>query len=136
MEEQAISEGFKNLTTNQKMSVLNLLLSVARCDNEQGNQDKEIICLNVYRRILDVRGDKCIAYLESAGRQGLIKDLSQLSQSQQEFLLFVAFDIIACDGKPNETELIFTVSIFEELGLDEDRSLALIENAMMKRFAV
>ena len=47
-EENPISDMFSDLTTNQKMSVMNLLLTIGVCDGEQGNQDKELQYLNTY----------------------------------------------------------------------------------------
>lgn len=136
-EENPISQVFNDLTINQKMSVMNLLITVGVCDGEQGNVDKEMKYLNTYVEILDVRSDRSLAYLKSEGHQRMINDLKLLSESQKEFLVVAAFEMIICDGRPNETELTITGKIFEQFGIDEDKFIATIEKtqALMEHFS-
>ncbi len=122
-----ISEIFSDLSLNQKMSIMNLLLTVGICDGEQGNQEKELQYLNTYVRILEVRQDKCMPYLESFGHARIFSDLKTISQNQKEFLVVAAWDMIICDGRPNETELQVVVNLFEQIGISEDKFVEIIE---------
>lgn len=135
-EENPIGNVLENLTLNQKMSVANLLLSIGVCDREQGNERKEIEYLNSYVKILDVRSDKCLPYLELYGQERIVQDLKVLTKSQKELLVIASWEMIICDAKPNETELQFTVGIFDKIGINEDEFIAIIEKtqALMKHF--
>ncbi len=135
-EENPISEVFNGLTLNQKMSVMNLLLTIGVCDGAQGDQNKEMQYLNTYVNILGVRSDRCMAYLESEGHQKIVSDLRTISQSQKEFLVVAAWEMITCDGRPNETELQVAGNIFEQIGISDEQFVATIEKtqALMKHF--
>ena len=134
--ENLISKVFSDLTLNQKMSIMNLLMTVGVCDGEQGNPDKELRYLNTYVDILDVRSDRSMAYLKLEGHQKMINDLKLLSESQKKFLVVAAFEMIICDGRPNETELTATGKIFEQIGIDKNKFVATIEEtqALHKHF--
>jgi uncharacterized tellurite resistance protein B-like protein len=132
-----ISEVFHDLTLNQKMSVMNLLLTIGVCDGEQGNQNKELQYLNTYVKILDVRQDRCMSYLETYGHERIISDLKTISQSQKEFLVVAAWEMITCDGRPNETELHVAGNIFDQMGISEEKFVETIQKtqALMKYFS-
>ncbi len=134
--ETPVSDIFSDLTTNQKMSVMNLLLTIGVCDGEQGDEDKELQYLNTIVRDLNVRADRSMAYLDSFGQERIIDDLESLSRNQKEFLVIMTWGMITCDGRPNETELQFASTIFEKLGVTEDQFVATIEKslALMKKF--
>ena len=135
-EENPVAAVFSGLSSNQKMSVMNLLLSIAVCDRAQGNDAKEMQYLNSYLKILDVRSDRCMAYLETGGQERIISDLKPLSLSQKEVLIVAAFEMITCDGSPNDTELGFAGDIFEKLGIDPDKFVETIHKTqvIMKKF--
>lgn len=135
-EENPISDMFSDLSTNQKMSVINLLLSIGVCDGDQGNEDNEIKYLNTYVKILDIRSDKSMAYLDSHGQERIIEDLKSISKSQKEFLVLAAWEMITCDGRPNETELEVAGAFFEKIGISDEEFVATIEKtqALMKHF--
>ena len=111
---------FEGFTTNQKMSVVNLLLAIGYCDGENSNQDKEIECINTFIRILGVRYDSSKSYFDNYGLEKTISDLRLLSKNQKKFLIGCAWDMIVCDGKPNETELEVTKSLFEKIGVSNE----------------
>ncbi len=136
-ENNPISELFIGLTLNQKMSVMNLLLTIGVCDGNEGNQEKEMEYLNTYVKILGVRSDNCMTYLQLEGHQRLISDLRTISQSQKEFLVVAAWEMITCDGRPNETELQVAGNIFEQIGISEQLFVETIEktHALMKKFS-
>jgi len=134
--ENPISKVFADLTTNQKMSVMNLLVTIAVCDKGQGDRTKEMKFLNTYVSILGVRSDKSLDYLELEGQSRLVNDLKPLSQSIKDFLVVVAYDLINCDGSPNETELNMMTTIFEQIGIDEGKIISTIKKSQIaaKRF--
>jgi uncharacterized tellurite resistance protein B-like protein len=135
-EENPISVMLSDLSENQKMSVVNLLLTIGVCDGDQGNQEKEIQFLNTYVSILDVRQDKCTPYLEAYGYTRIISDLKTISQRQKEFLIVSVWDMIICDGRPNDTELRVASDLFEQFGVPEDLFYDTIQKtqALMKHF--
>jgi uncharacterized tellurite resistance protein B-like protein len=128
-EENPISDMFIDLSTNQKMSVINLLLTIGVCDDGQGDEDKELQYLNTFCRTIDIRGDKSNAYLESFGHERIVDDLKTMTEKQKEFLVLLAWDMIICDGRPNETELQLTNAIFEKIGISDKQFVATIEKA-------
>ncbi|MCC5906200.1 MAG: hypothetical protein JJU13_08345 [Balneolaceae bacterium] len=135
-EDNPISAIFSDLTTNQKMSVLNLLITIGVCDGERGSQDKELQYLNNYVKILGVRSDSSMAYFESLGHERMIEDLEPLPKKQKEFLVIAAWEMITCDGRPNETELEVAGAIFNKIGVTDEQFVATIEKskALMKHF--
>jgi uncharacterized tellurite resistance protein B-like protein len=135
-QENPISDVFSSLTSNQKMSVMNLLLTIGVCDGEQGDANREMQYLNTYVNILGVRSDKCMAYLQSMGHERIISDLKTISRDQKEILVVAAWEMIMCDGRANETELTVAVKIFEQLGISEDQFIETIEKtqALMNHY--
>ena len=119
-ENNPISEIFSDLTTNQKMSIFNLLTTIASCDGDEGDFDIELKYLNVYVNILSVNGSRCTRYLESGGLITIINDLKNINRNQKEFLVVSAWEIIICDGRPNEKELDALGQLFNALGINEN----------------
>lgn len=131
----------KDLSTNQKMSVINLLYLIAICDDEEdtqekGNEDKELQYLNTVARMLNIRADRCMAYYESFRYERVIHDLITLTKEQKEFLVLSAWEMINCDGSPNETEFQVTGAMFEKIGVSDEQVVATIEKSqiLMKYF--
>ena len=140
-EQNPVSEMLKDLSNNQKMSVINLLFNVAVCDDDEGNEQKENEhkeqeYLNTFAQMLDIRADRCMLYLKSFGFERIIYDLSTLSKKQKEFLVLSAWEMINCDGSPNETEFQVTGAIFEKIGVSDEQVVAIIEKSqiLMKHF--
>ena len=127
-EKNQISKVFGDLTTNQKMSIINLLLSIALCDQDLGDRNKEMNCLNIYSDILDVKSDLCLTYY-AKGFQIMINDLKILNENQKDFLIVAAFEMITCDTSPNEIELAVTEQLFEQIGVEWSKVLRVIEKA-------
>lgn len=124
-----ISEIFNDLTTNQKMSIINLLLLIGVSDGKQGNPDEELRFLNIYRKFLNVRGDQCRNYLDSNGHKKIYEDLFSLSRTQKEFLIVASWEMIISDGMPNNTELDVASSLLERFGVPRSEFISTIENA-------
>jgi len=125
-----IAELLGGLSDNQKMSVINLLLAVAVSDEGYGNQNKELEFLNNYLILLNVSSSDCMAYLELHGRDRISEDLRRLTRNQKEFLVIAAWDMINCDGKANEVEVFTAVSMFGEIGINEDDFVRAIEKSI------
>lgn len=136
-ETNPISMILNDLTLNQKKSVINLLLTIGVCDPDQSNPDLEIQYLNSYIDILDVRQDMCMQYLQEYGQSRIINDLKTISKNQKEFLVAASWDMIICDGQPNEIELQVTIDIFEQIGITEDNYIGIIQKtqAIAKQFS-
>lgn len=135
-EQHPIADVFHDLTNNQKMSVLNLLLTIGICDGEQGNQQKELQYLNTYSRIFQIRSEACMNYLSSFGHDRIISDLKNLSLSQKEFLAVASWEMINCDGRANDIEIEVAGNLFEKMGFSEKQFVDTIQKSqmLMKRF--
>lgn len=124
-----ISKIYSTLSINQKMSILNLLLTIGSCDPDESDAQKEMQFLNNYIDILGVNANKCTNYLENYGHDRIIEDLASLTKNQKELLIIAAWEMIICDGSPNETELNVTSTIFEKLGVSYDELIAIVEKS-------
>lgn len=124
-----VAEAFGDLTNNQKMSIMNLLMTVAICDGDQGNQDVEMQFLNTYVDILNVNSSKCMKYRDETGQEQMLADLKLLSYKQKELLTIASYEMINCDGRPNETELNVTAALFEHIGVSDAEYVATIEKS-------
>jgi len=105
-----------NLSVNQKKSVINLLYLIARSDGDFTK--KEIEYLDTFD--LGYSVEECSSYLNMYGNGRTLDDLKQLTSSQKDYLLTTAFDLMCCDGKPNEKEISDFVFAFEKLGYTQD----------------
>jgi uncharacterized tellurite resistance protein B-like protein len=135
-EQHPISSLFSDLSQNQRMSVINILATVAFANGEDGIQQKVKI-LNSFLGYLGVRGDKCDDYLKKTEIEGMLSDLNTLSKNQKEFLVISAQDIIMCSRQASEKEIVLTAQMFEELGIDEHQFIAICQKAraLMKHFS-
>jgi uncharacterized tellurite resistance protein B-like protein len=122
-----ITEEFATFTTNQKMSVINMLQLIAVSDVGLGNRDKEIIFLNSFIDILGVPFNKCSDYFQSEGFKKIVLDLQSINTKQKELLAYIAWEMIVCDGKANEPEVGLTLNIFSQIGLSEENFVNSIE---------
>lgn len=118
-----------NLSENQKMSIVNLLLAVAVSDEGSGDEDKEMDFLNNYVNILGVRSAHCMDYLQKYGQDRIGFDLRNLNHQIKEFLVVATWDLINCDGRANDVELSMALTIFESMGIDENDFVSVIEKS-------
>ena len=118
---------FENITRRQKASVINLLMNLAVSDGNIKNQSKEMNVINKYIDILDIRFDYCMEYFNIGSYSKMISDLNELSKKQREQLALVAWEMIVCDGRPNEKEINATNVFFNQMGISEDEFLKLIK---------
>lgn len=125
-----ISLIFNGLTLNQRMSIINLLSSIAFCDGDNGNQEKEMKYLNSYFRILNVRFDNCMKYHEINGLSRIFEDLKCMSRKQKEFLVSIVWELVICDGRPNETEIQVTMNMFEKIGISQEEFMDILNKTL------
>ena len=127
---------FSTLTTNQKMSIINMLIATSVGNDTKGSSKTKRVYLNQYIEILDVYSNKCTAYFEAEGLAKMMEDLNLLSKNQKEFLVIVAWGMITCDGPPSDIELEITGNIFNQLGILEEEFVAIVHKSteVAKRF--
>lgn len=120
---------FKNLTINQRKSIVNFHSAVGLSDGEINYQEAEIItklCI-----LCRVSLEDCMEYFEhEGGREKLIKNLSTISESEKDILNLSIWNLIVCDEKPNEKELSGTFSVLENIGVSEDDFFESIEKGL------
>ena len=135
--ENPIKQIFKDLNSNQKMSIINLLVTLAEEEETSSVKLEKIKCLNSYIDILNVRQDDCTNYFRIKGALQMINDLKVLPKTQKEFLVIVGYEMLYCGGKPNLEDISLIISIFEKLDIDEDKFVEIIakNHAIMKTFA-
>ncbi|MBW6491965.1 MAG: hypothetical protein K0B15_12310 [Lentimicrobium sp.] len=127
--ENPISDVFKDLTTNQKMSITNFLLTIA--SSNQGSSDKQMRYLNNYVDILDVRGDDGMAYYKRYGLERIISDLKTLSKNQKEFLVVATWEMISSDGQPSSKQINSVTILFDKLGFSEEQFVEIIKKNIL-----
>jgi hypothetical protein len=126
--ENPISDVFNDLTTNQKMSVINLLVAISVCDPQEDFNKKECDYINRYLEYFGLTQKKCNDYLE-LGQQNILKDLQNISQFQKEFLIVSVYEMINSNGTPKEIKFYIASRIFTDLGISEDKFKATISKA-------
>ncbi len=126
---------FQDLETNQKMSIINFLTTIALCDNPVDEKESEMI--STIGNLCGVVVNDCVSYFKnSGGHLQLTDDLKSLSHSQKELLVVTSWELIICDGKPNESELSVAFALFEKISITEDEFFDIIDkkDAIMKYF--
>lgn len=135
-ETNPISDVFKDLTNNQRMSVINMLQIIGVSDVGQGDSEKERVFLNSFIDVLKVPFSSCSSYFETQGFNKMLTDLQTLAMNEKELLAYISWEMIVCDGNPNETEVGLAVKIFSNLGISEEDFVKVIEKnrAIIKLF--
>jgi uncharacterized tellurite resistance protein B-like protein len=131
--ENPISAVFGDLTTNQKMSIVNLLFCIASCDSDQPIR-AELEYIHVFIETLDLNDDDTMAYFDSQGIQRMITDLQKLDQNQKEYLTYVTFELIECDGRSNNAERKALESIFDKFGIKGQRINEILNKMGINKF--
>jgi hypothetical protein len=111
-----------NLTDEQKISVISFLMNIADCDGDQGNERMEMQFIFSYMDRFNLSVDELNQSMDQ-----YINNLKQLTKSQKESLVCIAYLTIISDGNANETELITLGRIFAEIGISEERIVEIIE---------
>jgi len=136
IDKNPIKKMFSESTINQKMSALNLLFTIALSDAEYGDSEKKINYLNSYVRPLGLNASKSQDYLKEYGHDRMITDLNLLSQTQKEFLVAASYELMICDGRPNQDALKVTLMFFKLIGIDDLKYTSVVENgyALLKHY--
>jgi len=121
IQENPVRYSMRNLNLNQRMSVVNMLKGIGVCDLPRGSTTKELQYLNNTIMILGVRADECQAYLKAEGEIQMLWDLSELSDSEKDMLIHMAWDMVICDGQANEKEFKALEYLFGELGISMEQ---------------
>ncbi|WP_159950899.1 hypothetical protein [Polaribacter septentrionalilitoris] len=120
---------FKNLTINQRKSIVNFHNLVGLSDGEVNYQEAEIITKLCH--LCKVSLEECMEYFDyEGGMEKLIKNLSTISNSEKDILNLSIWNLIICDGKPNEKELSITYSVLKNIGINENAFLESIEKGL------
>lgn len=117
-EENPISEVFSDLTVNQKMSVINLLLTMFFIDGEPSHPDKGMQYVNTYIKMLGVRYGDCNAYLKL---ERTATDLRPIAIDQKEFVFIALWEIMTINGRPSQNALKFFTQLFKVLGITDEK---------------
>ena len=128
---QQLQDAFKDLNQSQRMSVMNLLMFLSSCDSPNGESNQaELKFLNYYNTVLGVNGEECLRHLQKTGKGKMIEDLGNLTYFQKDMLVVISHDLLACDGAINETEGYYTVTYFEQFGVDENAYVDMMEKSI------
>lgn len=115
---------------------MNLLLLLAASDQPYGDDEKELRYLNSYSDMFNIPASRSMPYFKTYGTERIIEDLKILTISQREFLIIVAWEMINCDGKPNQQEIQATATLFEQMGISEETFMSTVQktSALMAHF--
>lgn len=132
VENSQIENVLGNLTINQKMSVINLLMYVAHSDSDPSNIDRVTQFLEKLIAPLGIPIEKCTTHFEAFGPEKMLEDLQPLEKTQKEFIVIAAFRILCFDDVLNEPKFHKVVSLFEMIGVSDDHFYTTIEKIMPK----
>lgn len=114
-----LKEELQTFSLNQKFSLVNLLMIIGHSDMPNGNPDKEVIHLNNMIRLIGVRADDSRTYFANNGKGIMAEELDTLNGSQKDTVLLMVWDMITCDGRANELEVVAMAEWLGYLGLSE-----------------
>ena len=118
VDETPISEVFSDLSVNQRMSVINLLLTMFFIDGEPSHPDKGMQYVNNYIKMLGVRYGDCNNYLKL---ERTATDLKPITINQKEFVFIALWEIMTINGRPTQNALEFFTQLFEVLGITDEK---------------
>lgn len=109
-----------DLTENQKMSFINLLLGTTAL-NTNRNQAVRKDILNKYCGLLNVHGVNSNDYLSKYGHDRMIEDLKSLTFIQKEMLTVAVIEIMQSTIEKNsEQDMMIAVTFLNKIGISED----------------
>jgi hypothetical protein len=126
-----VSKLFESLSTKQKMSILNLYFMIGIGDGETENIGNKIIFLNAYIDSLGVKMNDSQAFLEKYGIDGIIENLNPLTPHQKNSLIVGSYEMLTCNGKPDEKQLVFTIKFFSKIGITEEKYTETINQILL-----
>jgi hypothetical protein len=94
------------LNYNQKESIVSLFIILAGSDQHvtKGINQKEFSFIDKYIEFFKLENQFTI--LEKYGIGALVEYLDTLNLNQQESLIILVWDLLASDGKPNDSEIL------------------------------
>ncbi|MBW6491966.1 MAG: hypothetical protein K0B15_12315 [Lentimicrobium sp.] len=120
---------FSLCSTDQKLTIYNLLTALGACDEESGIcNDKELQFLKLCSNMLNFSEHDSAAFIEKYGHNYIfIECLKTLNKSEKEYLSMIMNEMIDCD-RDNETmmnqnELLCLQGIEMGLGISEPKAL-------------
>lgn len=109
-----------NLTENQKMSFINLLIGTTALNTNRDQVVRKDI-LNKYCGLLNVYGNNSSNYLSKYGNDRMIEDLKSLTFIQKELLTGAVVEIMQYTiAKNSEQDWIVAVTFLNKIGISED----------------
>lgn len=124
-----IEETFYNLNRFQKMSIINILQSIAGVDsNIKPDRLKEQEFISVVYKSLNVDSLLAIEYFNQTGIEQMLNDLKSIQNNQKQLLLLYSYQLIQIDGAANEIEFSALSNIFNQLGMSENQILDILKN--------
>lgn len=110
----------------QKAAIISILIIVATCDGAL-NQKEEANIESSAALLGASLSDPYLKQLPTQGRQNLINILNTLNKGQKEWVLIAIYELVHCDGKPDQMETNYAAGIARDLGFSENQYLALID---------
>jgi uncharacterized tellurite resistance protein B-like protein len=118
---------FETLSKNQRLSIINFHVAVGLSDGKINSQEEDI--LEKLLNLCGVHINECMEYFEHEGKnEQLVLDLVSLQAFMKKIIVVSIWDLIICDGKPNENELSVAFTILNKLGINENRFYEIIED--------
>lgn len=115
-----VLEIYNSFTLYQKMSLMNLLITIVEYDGDQGNHKKEQEYLNEINKYLNVKIDECMAYLQIFGFKRMEEDLKTLTEIQKFYLLLDVKDMVNCDSNPSVIKLQRIDAQLDRIGITNE----------------
>lgn len=116
------------LSENQKMSLINLLLTLDSLNEQTNNLESKIRYINSFIGFFKTHQERCKNYNSISGMKTIISDLSAMpSLNYIELFLVISWGSLILSGRPSETEVSVLKLIFSELGISEIRVRSILE---------
>ncbi len=123
------SGSFNSLNEAQKESIVSLFLVLSSCDQEitKGTKEEEFAYINKHIETFNLKRQFTI--LERFGIDGIVSNLNELSISQKEHLIILAYDLLCVDADPNEMEMFTLFDIFEKLKFSQSTIIEILNTS-------
>jgi len=131
----SLSELFKELTTQQRYSVLNFLHLVCNIEGNEHKATGMLVAMNFYVDVLGVKAKDAMSYFETNGVPKIVADLGKLNVQLKEILVLMAHDFITMGAPPTTNELQFMGEFFSQIGISNEHYISVIKkNELIKEF--
>jgi uncharacterized tellurite resistance protein B-like protein len=122
-----VAEFRNSFSEEQKVAVMHCLLIVAQCDQELHHRELEL--LNQTARTLGIHFDPAnlSPLMKRMFQQNNFPILNTLNRSQKEWYICAMHSIMHADGKVLEKEVLYCLSIAEEIGIDSAQYKSILD---------